>query len=212
MSRALMQMLCVRSKHAEGCTFERSCVFSCALSNAHKHRVDAFHAPSVEAANHPRSRLPRSILNGGVESPGEPAGACSWVNEALRKSAKILDSIHSGSRHQRTEGHGWTTGTTCRTNQHHHHREKSAKSLAFLEWTRSLLASIRLAQSFFSFFFLCLPCVFFLFIFLPYLFAERNKITFSKEMKNQRQIISILFGYTMPRERNKLTIPLNSKS
>lgn len=178
-------------KHAEGCTFERSSVFS----NARKHRVDAFHAPSVEAADHPRSRLPRSILSGGVESPGEPAGACSWVNEALRKSAKILDSIHSGSRHQRTEGHGWTTGTTCRTNQHHHHREKSAKSLSFLEWTRSFPASIRLVQSLFSFFFFSPSCLS-SFYSSPLSLPSVTRLLFSKEMKNQRQIVSIPFEYT----------------
>lgn len=200
--------MCV-PKHAEGCTFERSSAFSCAFSNARKHRVDAFHAPSVEAADHPRSRLPRSTLSGGVESPGEPAGACSWVNEALRKSAKILDSIHSGSRHQRTEGHGWTTGTTCRTNQHHHHREKSAKSLAFLEWTRSFPASIRLAQSLFFFFPFSLASSFYS---PPLSLPSVTRLPFSKGMKNQRQIVSILFGYTMLRVRNKLTIPLNSKS
>lgn len=67
--------------------------------------------------------------------------------------------------------------------QQHQHREKSAKSLASLEWTRSFHASIRLAQSPFSFFPFSRVSVFFFFYSSPFIFAERNKITKKRKIK-----------------------------
>lgn len=116
-------------KHAEG----RAFVFVARARFRVRSRRHASTASTrrPEAAGRPRSRLPRDTLRAdGAERPGEPAGAHSWVNEALRKSAKILDSIHSGSRHQRVEGHGRTTGTTCRTDHSITTTVKGARDLS----------------------------------------------------------------------------------
>lgn len=136
-ARWLTQMLCVRSKtrrRARG-RIERASAFSCVcvFSKARKQprrrvplrrAIEAVRSPAVQAATQYTERC--------VERPGEPAGARSWVNEALRKSAKILDSIHSGSRHQRNRRTRMDHRDYLSDQQHRHFGERSAKSLSHL--------------------------------------------------------------------------------
>lgn len=197
----LMRMLRVRSKtrrRAHVPTNER--VLVCVLEDTQAPRRRAPCAagggcrpPAVQAATQYTERWCRE--------PGRTRGSL-FVGE--RSSPKICEDPRFDTLGVAPPAHRRTRmdhRDYLSDQQHHHHRERSVESLASLEWTRSLLASIRLAQSLFSFFFFSpsfLSCARF-FYSSPFIFAERNKITRSKETANQRQIASMPFGYIRAR-------------
>lgn len=177
-------------KHVKERTFVGTSAFTCAFSKARKHRVDAFHAPSVEGCRPPAVQAATQYTEQWCREPGRTRGSL-FVGE--RSSPKICEDPRFDTlgvapparRRTRMDHRDYLSDQ-----QHHHHGEKSGESLASLEWTRSALHVDKIG-AIALFFFFCSPSFLF-FLFFSFIFAERNKLTCSKKTESQRQIASML--------------------